>query len=223
MRFLGKVFSVIALAAASAGAQAVSFVIDDFSADQAFVVSGGSSVTDTVSGGMLGGYRTITAQAPTGGAFALTVQVGSGVGNTLVVGNSGTAGIVTVTWDANGAGLGGMDLTNGDLFNTIAMDVLSIDLTTTVEFVLTDTLAATGSVGPSSFSGPGSFNVLLSDFADQGVDVTSINAISMVLTGAENWDGTFDLIEVVALPSPTPLALMGLSVLALGLVKRRKR
>ncbi len=227
MKLFQRILSVIVLAAASASAQAVSFVIDDFSTNQQILLNGGASTTDTVFGSMLGGSRTITADATSGaGGFALAVQTGafSPTANTLdVANNSATAGVVTVTWDAAGAGLGGIDLTSGGIFNTISIDVLTIDTTTTVEFFLTDTLAVTGSIGPSSFAGQGSFNVLLSDYAAQGVDITSINSVSMVLAGQVGWDGAFDLIEVVALPSPTPLALMGLSVLAFGLVKRSKR
>ena len=101
----------------------------------------------------------------------------------------------------------------------ITVNVLSIDTTTTVSFTLDDGTTS-DTVGPQNFTGAGAFQVPLSAFI--GVDETSVDSLTMVLTGQSAWDATFDLVATTSrIPLPAPLALMGLGLLGLGLVRRK--
>ena len=184
------------------------------------------STTTVVDAGILGVYRDITLSAPdngdmvTGGVLSQTVNVG---GDYLAVANApGVLGTVTVVWD----GFTDVDFTLGGVNDYITVGVLSIDTSTTVSFTLDDGTNVV-TVGPQAFGAPGTFQVSLASFA--GVDVTSIDTITMTLTGSTVWDGVFDVIETSTgigqnrneLPLPAPLSLMGLGLLGLALSRRK--
>lgn len=224
-----KIIGAVALLAAATSANAVPFVIDHFdAADNGFATEPSGVVTTTTSdAGILGGSRTNNVSAPdnfdaTSGQN-ITWTTGGAQDQLVVSNGAGVQGILNLVWDASGSGLNGgagVDISVGGLNNFIRVNVLSIDLTTTVSFTLVDAATNSFTTGAALFGGPGVFLVPLADFV--GVDATQVTSIQMTLTGATAWDGVFDLIETgTNLPTPAPVALLGLGLAALGL-KRRK-
>ncbi len=134
-----------------------------------------------------------------------------------------------VTWDSNGAGLGGLDLTDGGLANGLSMDLLSIDVgTVDVTLMVEDTGG-----GMSSLQLPGlvlgTNNFFFASFS-VGADFTDVESIMMTIEADESSDLVIDFLETIDVP-PTPrnavpepitasLGLMGLG--ALGYTTRRR-
>lgn len=220
MKLIKTLAATLVLGLAASQAQAVPFIIDDFSDFQKVTVNTNTTpdtVANTVAGSMLGGFRTITVNRVSG-LGETHASVNEFGGQALEVSN--TAGInsdVSVLWNANGAGLGGVDLTVAGVNDYLSMNVLTIDLSVNVSFTLVDSLANTFTSGPTFFPGPGVFQVDLNQFTvGGGVDVTDIESITMFLSSTDTaWDGTVDFVEtnVKFVPVPAPLALMAIGLL----------
>mgnify|MGYP000547679926 CR=1 FL=1 len=216
----------------AAAAQAAPITIDDFTDGQVLALAeapASNTLTETIAGGMLGGFRTLVLTANDNGDIFtgnfLDVNVNAGGNGALVVSNgTGVHGEVLSIWDAAGAGLGGEDITAGGLNSFITMDVLTIDLGVSVEFTLEDTSGNSFSV-TDAFSGPGIFQSDLAAFT--GVDSTSIDSIQMRLFSRDSaWDGAVDFVETnTRVPEPTAIALLGLGISLLGFqtAARRKK
>ncbi|MCK5872265.1 MAG: hypothetical protein KAG26_05525 [Methylococcales bacterium] len=137
-----------------------------------------------------------------------------------------------ITWDSNGVGLGGVDLTQGNALtdqgfrlNILEIDQGKIDLT----FNLIDTNGDSDSVIISGL-GEGLQYVLFSTFTNLALDFTSIDSISLGVTQLSSAsDLAIDFFEVDGVPpsltTPLPAAvfLFGSGLMGLvGFSKRKK-
>ncbi|MCB1864112.1 MAG: PEP-CTERM sorting domain-containing protein [Chromatiales bacterium] len=213
----------------SAGASAL--LIDDFATDQALSVQNGSTngpAGGSVAGpGILGGTRNVVADATATGPSSAFLDVVAGSGATppgsLNISNAtGVNGVVILTYDAAGAGLGGADLTDG---SGIGFQVISIDLSVSVLIELTETAGAGGSTASrvASFAGPGPASFSFASFANiANVDLTSIDRVRLTFSNpATAWDGAIDFISTT-ISEPSAIALFGLGLLGLGAARIRR-
>lgn len=219
--------------------QAVSFVIDDFvvppGGQSVNIVGTGVSAPNTATGlaGVLGGSRTMqnTVFTSTFGLSSQVIVSPLSPGTLSFSNDSGQDATATVLWDANGAGLGGVDLTSGGLLSKFQTKVLASDLNVGLRIDITETAAAGGSNAFWSANlGPGVTFVseLLANFTGAAsVDFTQVNRIMLTLNGPLAQDSTIDLLEITSSSSQVPepvtagLGMMGLA--ALGLVAARRR
>lgn len=210
-------------------------LIDNFNSGGGSAQAGaGGADTDTsatAAGDALGDFRAL--------AIPATTAV-SGIGNLTLAANplaSGllsfsldaqTSGSARLTWDANGAGLGGIDLTDAGASTTFTFDILSIDqglidLIITVE----DT---GGNVASRTFSnaGVGQQQTLFSAFTNfGGTDFTIAERVSLEISGRDGSDVTLDQIftfgQITPVPEPSSLALCITALGGIFMVRRRAR
>lgn len=238
MNKFSKVAAAAALALAGAGAQAA-FVIDDFSAPQALITDlttgdGGVWAVQTFNASsIIGGYRDLyiekTADAADDGVFGVRAGVSSG---SLTYAQDTFQGAVGfVRWDgaATGgaidtAGLGGIDLSTTNV--AISVQVLSADLNFPLTFNVwtdgdNDNVFTLSSLTKLAGPGPGVFNFMFTDFV--GADFSNVGAMELVLNNSAivDLDIRIDLIQAV--PEPGTLALVGATLLGLGVARRRAK
>ncbi len=207
--------------AVSASLQAAT--IDDFDGAATLIIDADGS-QNAAYGNAIGGSRTvsITKSGSLGASAGVIVPPGvySHSADAL------TSAISTITWDANGAGLGGIDIVEGLTNNVFAFDIQSIDQGN-IDLILsvTDTLSNTSSFTFSG-AGVGIQEVAFANFA--GIDFTSIDAISLTVDGAEASDLILDSLgtsgDQVAPPSvPEPAAVWLIGAGLLGFVGFRAK
>ena len=230
------VAAMAVLSMSGPAAHAVSFQIDPFStppAGQAIDVSGTGTASSTMTGlaGVVGGARSMHLNV-TGSAWDLVsslAQVSWGPGSLSFSNDSGQDAVGTVTWDQNGLGLGGVDITLGGACQYLQARILASDLNLGFRVDITETAAAGGSTAWWSTNlgaGPSDIFQLLSGFTNAGaVDFTKVDKIALTLSGPTAQDGTIDLLEVTDTPVPEPLTIGGiaLGVGALCSYVRRRR
>jgi hypothetical protein len=193
--------------------QAHAVVIDDFDTGPQAVTAPGTS--NESAGGAIGGSRTVEINST--GPLTATAAVVVSPGIYSHSADALTSATSTVTWDANGSGLGGVDLVDGLIDNVFSLVILSIDqgnVDLTLEVI--DTLTDSDSVTLAG-AGAGTQTIAFSEFS--GVDFTSISSISLQIAGGEASDLTLDLLETTGdrrpppgVPEPATLALMGLGL-----------
>lgn len=248
---LKKVFSGIAVAGLLfASASASADVIDLFSDDQSLlVVSGGTDSSTAVGGDIIGGERDITVTA--GSNAIATAVVGSGelsMGSQIFGGGGDTGFSINVQWDGldgdassfDNAGLGSQDF---GLLDGFLVEVLSSDGTGTFVIDIWDAAGEQSTLAftfiPVDDAGPSvsffiEFGLFTGDIALAGfpveyevgagvnpaLDFSQISAIQLTIQGTGETDVRVSSIEVV--PEPSSLALMGLALIGLAGVARRK-
>ncbi len=204
---------------------AEAFVIDTFDVTSQSVAADGSDTTAAPEA--VGGFRTIeiTKAGPLGATASVLIPPGiySHSADAL------TAATSVITWDANGAGLGGVDLTDGLLNPEFVLELLSIDLGVSVSIGVTDTFGGSDTQVVPGLSGtPGTYTLSFSAFT--GVDFTSIDSISLTVNGPEATDLTLDLLQTQgttpppppSVPEPGVLLLLGSGLIGLFGVRGRK-
>ncbi len=207
-----KIISCVILASSivlAGGVQAAS--IDNFDGG-AHSVTGLGVSSDTINyAGAIGGSRKIEIDItnPNEGDAKARVY-NSATYNSGVYSHSAealTAATSTITWDANGAGLGGIDLTDGRDFSVFSFDIFRIDQgEVNLTFSVLDTL---GNAVKYTLSGAGvgvqavAFDLFT---GDMGFDFESVNAISLEIEGDDASDLVLDNLRTV--PTPATLMLM---------------
>lgn len=211
-----SVFTLITFGSPIASAS-TAFLIDDFSDRQEIADEGGDAVTTTStplalspSASDVAGIRRTLSATALGNSFAnLGIQVGEfdgpGNGGSLAVSNSSSSvGTASIFWD----GFAPTDLTT--VANAIRLQVLSVDLNTSVELIVN----GISSSGTKTFTGPEDFWVSFSDFSVPTA-FTAVHSLRLNLTGPGAWDGEFRLLTAtMPVPLPSALPLMSLALAA---------
>ena len=135
---------------------------------------------------------------------------------------SQSTGQFTLVYDGDGnVGLGGVDLTDGGVNGFLNIDFTSADLGAEIEIRLQDTGGNGEYLSQILAGGPGVVSFHLSDFADAGVDLTSIDLIELNITGQEDGDYTIDSIAATV-PEPGTIAIWSMLGIGMAFYVRRQ-
>ena len=224
---IGKTLLALAAIGIWSGAVGAS-TIDTFEdGDYSVAITAGSgTVANTQPGStsnIIGGFRTVTASTPAGRLNIDINTAGYNPGHLDIANSSGANGTVTILWDANGAGLGGQDITDGGASTGFLLGFPNpADNGLTFNFLVNGSSAATKTFADGSVGG--GFFIPFSTFSDSSV-FTSVNSIQLTLSSSLAWDATIDLATSSPTPVPVPAAfwLMGSAMLGLARFSSRGR
>lgn len=227
--------ATVALAAA-APSVGMALVIDDFSEGAVVLTQElpGTSTGTQVgsgSGSILGNYRdaelNVTVHGITNQESEIEVIVGDGL---LSYSNDpGQKSDMHMVWDGlNTDGLGGVDLTDAGLSNSIAASFMISDLGSLMTFKVSDTAGNESTLTQATGAGASNLYFGFEDFVPTVVgmptDFELVDSVVMWIDAATNGDYIIQLIES-ANPNPEPatvlLGSMGLGGLATALRRRR--
>lgn len=203
-------------------------VIDDFTDQQSITDNANSGATTSspfvISGTELGAgtRRTLSAEVAGSGAAKTEIDIvdmnGAAPGGGLMgISNNSfsTGGTASLFWDGftpnNFTAVG----------NAILLKVISIDLGVTVEMIIN----GTASSGIQSFTGPGDFFVLFSNFTNPSA-FNAATSVELKFSGARPWDGQFSLLVVddpATVPEPSVLVLMLSAFTAAGVMAKHRK
>lgn len=204
------------------GTSASATLIDSFNDGEGIVQQLGIGATTGVQVGteILGGQREITVDVTASGSPVLGARAVVTNGFLSVSNDSGVASTTTVLWNGGGS-LGGVDLTAGGLNIALIISVLENDLSSTISVSILDSNSVwstvVAGVAPNTVNG-----VLNFAFGDFTNDLTSVNAVKLVVSGPANLDIKLDFVDGSQVPEPATLLLSAGALLALGLMRRRR-
>ena len=220
MRNTAIAISALMFLGASAHA---SIVIDNFDTGVTNISLSAGSGSDTANGNphdIIGGDRDaeLTVISSTGLTASVNANPPAGVfawSNAAQVQSS-----AMLTWD-DGGSLGGIDLTEGGASDAILMQLLSIDLNATLEFIVKDGVGGSSSRELTGLA-PGELKFGFDSFVG-AADFTDVASIQLLFTGPAEVDATIDLIatsSVNNVPEPTILAALGIGLAGMGIARK---
>lgn len=235
------VFVVVAAMLVMMAPETNAVTIDDFTqtADQQVLISGiggPTSITQALIPAVntIGTSRELKLQvvgSSSGGDSKLKANIAFNVAN--YANDPGNSSIGKLIYDANGFGLGGVDVTDSGASQFFQAVILTSDVNAGFQVEITETAVAGGQTATFATSlgaGASFISQLLTSFTNGGiVDFTQVNKIVITLTGPEAQDTTIQLLETTGTPGVVPepstyaLGIIGLSGIAGFAMIRRRR
>ena len=225
---------VSALAALFTVSSANALIIDDFSIGQSDITLNGQSSSSLLISGpnssIIGGYRQTQVTMYSGDSDAKT-EVRVTPSGVLDISNTTTAQSRTLlTWNANGAGLGNLDLLDFGSNGVFLAFPYAMDHALDLMFEVEDTGNSISTFVKTYVAGSqgNDFFVPFSAFSNLAA-LSSADAIRMTIDSTTpGLDATIDLIESrdappVNVPEPATMGLLGLGLLGLGLTRLKAK
>jgi len=216
----------ILLGSIGSAENARALMIDDFGGNVATT----SEVVFVTEGNPVGGERDVIPQVAASyaesGGIAQFDHIGIGGGSLTTLIYDGLDGSVD-----SQLGLGGIDLTDGDLSDLLAIDLTEVSGHNGIFIRLYSTETEYSSTGRSRLSSPGLLLISLSSFqpmgAAGGADLQDIERIEIEVR-VNTTDSTIALSSIATIPEPGTAILMGfgltlLSMCGRGLASRSRR
>lgn len=209
---------------------AQALTIDTFNTDQVVADgTGGGATMSTVSDGanILGTDRMVSIEQLGPGLTPSEININTGTAGLMTLGNTDAFSVSNITYNGiGGAGLGGVDVTEGGTDDRFALFQVSGDFPTNITITVSDGTNTSSLMIPSV---PVGLNVPLefeyTSFIGGVVDFTMVDYINIELvttnTQADLQLDFFGTTTEVA--EPGVLAILGLGLAGLGLVRRRRR
>jgi hypothetical protein len=231
----GKLFlaavAVVASLLMGVGSGHAIVIIDnfDFTTQHVDKAAPGPDTAATAAGEAIGDFRTIELTSVVG-ALSASLDTNPGGVQLLALSNDvGVSSEALVTWDAGGAGLGGVDLTQGGASPFLSLDIVSIDQgNVDLLITITDVAAAGGDSATWSAIGlgVGVKQRQLALFTNAiNVDFTQVDKITLEITADVASDLSLDSIFTSGqIPEPSTVVLLGIGILGvLGVSYRRRK
>lgn len=215
-------------------------IVDDFSLNAVHqvqlngpappVISGSNTQIGINPNNTIGGSRRLDLRLLQSASvlFESKLVVAPNVGNGILAlaNDPGNRSQAMVTWNANGTGLGGVDLTSGGTDTHFLVSVVLGDLSLSPKVEVWDTNNNLASYQINGIPAIPSDNVFpFEDFVNFGnTDFTSIDKIKLTVDGVTNLDMWIDLIGTTnpQVPEPMSLAVWSVGLAAAGLAARRR-
>lgn len=220
--------------------KAATFVVDSFNDNPAnqglFFVSpnnvppftqGPNTKTTGLSGIAVGDSRTLGIELTQNNLSNFLPSNVSVSGGVLQISNApGANSISTVTLDANGAGLGGIDITDGGKNDRFLFNIVNIDLSANFQITLRDTSAVAATFTLSGINTTGDKAIFFSQLDTFGtINLNSIDSITYVISGQNDFDFAIDQLVTRGTEMPEPstvFSILGIGVLGRIVSKKKK-
>lgn len=228
MKRFGLLATLALSLATFAGSAKADLVIDSFAAGSVFLprdtVGSANSTLTGLTGNVIGGTRNLTLNVTGNGQPGVTRALDTVNITTQRFSISNDDGVDSnsvLLYDANGAGLGGIDL--GLFGNQIAFNVLSIDTSVSITVDLVNGSGTATQTLSNLSAGTAVFN--FSSFTNSAI-ARSVNAIRITFNTPQAADLSGTLLRVTGTPVPEPSSVVALGMGALmmgGFAVRRRR
>jgi hypothetical protein len=221
MKYTATAILILMLVCASANA---SIVIDNFDTGvtNISIASGTSSQTANGNpGDIIGGDRDVELEVLSSTGLTASVNANPPAGVFAWSNAAQVQSTATLTWDDAG-GLGGIDLTDGGASDAILIELITIDLNAALNFSATDTNGGSSSRVLTGLA-PGELTFGFDSFVGTA-DFTSVDSISLTLTGPTEVDAVIDLVATsttVNVPEPSTIAALGIGLAGIGFARKR--